>query len=147
MTSTRPYLIRAFYDWIVDNNCTPHIVVNASFAGVDVPREYVENGQIVLNISVSAVQGLVMGDRIIEFQGRFGGRIYSVSAPMGSILAIYAKENGRGMVFAEEEYVEEEEKKANIEDDTGTDDDGGKGGKSGKGGKGKGDRPHLTIVK
>lgn len=109
MTSTRPYLIRAFYDWIVDNNCTPHIVVNASYENVTVPLEFVENGQIVLNVSISAVQGLVLGDSAIEFRARFGGKICTVYAPIGSILAIYARENGRGMVFAEEEEPIEDE--------------------------------------
>lgn len=103
MTSTRPYLIRAFYDWIVDNDCTPYIVVNAKQNGVEVPQEFVSDGQIVLNISLSAVQGLVLGDHAIEFQARFGGNIQQVYAPIRSVIAIYSKENGRGMVFAEEE--------------------------------------------
>ena len=90
MTSTRPYLIRAFYDWIVDNNCTPHIVVNATHENVMVPRQYIENGQIVLNVAVSAVQALVLGDEAIEFQARFGGQVNKVYAPVSSILAIYA---------------------------------------------------------
>jgi stringent starvation protein B len=150
MTSTRPYLIRAFYDWIVDNNCTPHIVVNAGFEGVVVPREYVDNGQIVLNISMTAVQGLVLGDHALEFQGRFGGKINTIFAPVGSILAIYAKENGRGMVFAEEDAIDEEPpvKKAPLKEiTTDTDNNDDKDGGGGKGGKGKGGRPHLTIVK
>lgn len=164
MTSTRPYLIRAFYDWIVDNNCTPHVVVNASFAGVDVPREYVDNGQIVLNVSVSAVQALTLGDEAIEFQARFGGKICKIYAPIGSILAIYAKENGRGMVFAEEETLEEESETGEGVTDQGsqapaltlaenkskpkTDDDkSGDGGKTGGDGKGKGRGGHLTLVK
>lgn len=146
MTSTRPYLIRAFYDWIVDNNCTPHIVVNASFDGVSVPLEYVDNGQIVLNIAVSAVQGLALGDQAIEFQGRFGGKINKIYAPVGSILAIYAKENGRGMVFAEEEPIDEPPPKKptlkEINDKNKKDKESGD-----KGGKGKGGKPHLTIVK
>jgi stringent starvation protein B len=107
MTSTRPYLIRAFYDWIVNNACTPHIVVNASFQHVEVPQEYIEGGQIVLNISMAAVQGLLLGDQAIEFQARFGGRVRQINAPVGSILAIYAKENGRGMVFSEEDDGDE----------------------------------------
>lgn len=112
MTSTRPYLIRAFYDWIVDNNCTPHLVVNAAVDHVQVPREYVDNGQIVLNVSISAVQGLILGDQAIEFQARFGGKIFKVYAPITSILAIYAKENGRGMVFAEEPIETDDEEKS-----------------------------------
>lgn len=107
MTSTRPYLIRAFYDWIVDNGCTPHIVVNTSITGVEVPVEYIENEQIVLNIATSAVQGLALGDKAIEFRARFGGQVRRIWAPVTSVLAIYARENGRGMVFAEEEESEE----------------------------------------
>lgn len=149
MTSTRPYLIRAFYDWIVDNDCNPYIVINANIEGVNVPLEYVDAGQIVLNIAVSAVNSLVLGDHAIEFQARFGGKIRQVYAPMNAIVAIYAKENGRGMVFAEEE--EEEglppfpptpkgptlSKKEKTKDK----DTKKKGGKSGNG------HPHLTIVK
>ncbi len=103
MTSTRPYLIRAFYDWIVDNHCTPHLVVNVHATHVDVPNEYVENGQIVLNIALSAVSAFKLGEEAIEFQARFGGRVRSVYVPHRAVLAIYARENGRGMVFAEEE--------------------------------------------
>lgn len=106
MTSTRPYLIRAFYDWIIDNDCNPYIVINANGEGVQVPMEYVDGGQIVLNISMSAVNNLTLGDHAIEFQARFGGRIREVYAPIQSIVAIYAKENGRGMVFAEDEEEE-----------------------------------------
>lgn len=103
MLSTRPYLLRAFYDWIVDNGCTPHMVVNATVPEVQVPAEYIEGGQIVLNIALSAVQGLVLGDEFIEFKARFAGRIRNISVPLAAVVAIYAKENGRGMVFAEED--------------------------------------------
>jgi stringent starvation protein B len=105
MTSTRPYLIRAFYDWIVDNQCTPHVVVNAHCAGVEVPEEYIQNGQIVLNIAFSAAHGLKLGEEAIEFQARFGGRVRQVYAPHAAVLAIYARENGRGMVFTEDEEL------------------------------------------
>lgn len=102
MTSTRPYIVRAFYEWIIDNDCTPHIVVNAGFLGVEVPQEYIQNGQIILNVALSAVSAFKMSDRAIEFQARFNGRVRVVYVPYGAVLAIYAKENGRGMVFAEE---------------------------------------------
>lgn len=82
MTSTRPYLLRAFYDWIVDNHCTPHIVVNAHADGVEVPQEYVEKGQIVLNIAVSAVYGLQLGDEAVAFQARFAGQVRHIYAPI-----------------------------------------------------------------
>ena len=143
MTSTRPYLIRAFYDWIIDNDCTPHIVVNAGFAGVEVPEEYVEGGQIVLNISLAAVQGLRLGEEAIEFQARFGGQVRHVYAPIYSILAIYAKENGRGMVFAEEDSdPPPSPEDPNTDTQNGETSGGNKGGKRPPGG-----RPHLTIVK
>jgi stringent starvation protein B len=108
MTSTRPYLIRAFYEWIVDNNATPYIVVNAGADYVEVPKEYVEGGQIVLNISMMAVQGLILGPQAVEFQARFGGRAQKIYIPCYAIMAIYAKENGRGMVFAEEEGLDDQ---------------------------------------
>jgi len=141
MTSTRPYLIRAFYDWIIANGCTPHVVVNAGFPHSNVPQEFVENGQIVLNISMAAVQGLSLGDHAIEFQARFSGKVRPVSAPMGSIIAIYAKENGRGMVFAEDGDDGEDgplvpPPKTTAEK---TSDPKGK--------KGSGGRAHLTVVK
>ncbi len=151
MTSTRPYLIRAFYDWIVDNDCNPYIVINANMEGVNVPEEYIEAGQIVLNIAVSAVNGLVLGDHAIEFQARFGGKIRQVYAPIGAIVAIYAKENGRGMVFAEEE---EEEGSPPLPPPTGpSSGDKNKGKSKSKvdnkkgGGKASGGHPHLTVVK
>lgn len=149
MTSTRPYLIRAFYDWIVDNDCTPHIVVNATIPEVTVPQEYVEGGQIVFNIAVSAVSGLLLGDHAIEFQARFGGKIRKIYAPVNSILAIYAKENGRGMVFAEEEGDLPLPPPPTSPSETGEGKEGDEGGNgSGDRNKGKsGGRPHLTIVK
>jgi stringent starvation protein B len=144
MTSTRPYLIRAFYDWIVDNDCTPHIVVNATLPDVMVPEEYVEGGQIVLNIAVSAVSGLLLGDHAIEFSARFGGKVRKVYAPVTAILAIYAKENGRGMVFAEDEETTPPPSSTTTDSAGETKDEtGSTGGKDKNGGK----KPHLTIVK
>lgn len=103
MISTRPYLIRAFYEWIVDSSCTPHIVVNAEFPHVEVPRAYVEAGQIVLNIAMPAVQNLALDNDAITFQARFGGVAHDIYVPVPAVMAIYARENGRGMVFSEEE--------------------------------------------
>lgn len=144
MTSTRPYLIRAFYEWIVDNSCTPHLVVNATMPDVVVPQEYIENGQIVLNISVTAVSGLLLGDYAIEFQARFGGKVRKVFAPVKSILAIYAKENGRGMVFAEEDGEQPLPPPPSTPIEKG--ETKGKGSK-GKEGKKSGGKPFLTVVK
>jgi stringent starvation protein B len=103
MTSTRPYLIRALYEWIVDNQLTPYIVINAEETGVQVPKQYVEAGRIVLNISPAAAQGLQIGNEWVEFNARFSGVARLVTAPIQAVMAIYARENGRGMVFGEEE--------------------------------------------
>jgi len=103
MTSPKPYLLRAFYQWIVDNGMTPQVLIDATAQGVDVPEQYVAEGKIVLNIAPAAVQALAMdGDRL-SFNARFRGRPRDVSVPMSSVRAVYAKENGRGIVFPDEE--------------------------------------------
>jgi stringent starvation protein B len=102
MTSNRPYLIRALYEWIVDNNCTPHLLVNAADAQVIVPRQFVKDGRIVLNINPSAVRHLVMGNDAIVFSARFGGMAMEVFVPLSAVLGIYAQENGHGMLFQED---------------------------------------------
>jgi stringent starvation protein B len=102
MNSSRPYLIRAIYQWIVDNGTTPHLLVDASLAGVRVPREYVENEKIILNIGPMAAHGLQLGNEQIDFSARFAGKSSHVTVPVQSVLAIYARENGQGMVFNEE---------------------------------------------
>jgi stringent starvation protein B len=103
MTSSRPYLLRAIYAWIVDNGLTPYLLVNAELEGVEVPYEYVNNGKIILNVAPEAVQALDMGGTDVDFSARFGGRPTRVSFPIAAVLAIYARENGRGMVFNEED--------------------------------------------
>ncbi len=103
MTSNRPYLLRALYEWIAENGMTPHILVNAELTGVQVPTEFVHDGRIILNIAPSAVQGLALGNEQVEFNARFGGVPRSVTVPMFAVLAIYARENGRGMVFPEDD--------------------------------------------
>lgn len=102
MTPSRPYLMRALNDWILDNQCTPYVLVDASIRGVQVPQDYVNNGQIVLNISPSAVQRLQINQSGLYFNARFGGVPMDVFVPVVAILAIYAKENGQGMVFGSE---------------------------------------------
>lgn len=102
MMSSRPYLVRAFNEWILDNECTPYVVVDASIQGVQVPTEHVANGQIVLNITPGAVKGLVIGNSVLEFSARFGGVPMQVVIPLRAVVAIYAKENGQGMVFGSE---------------------------------------------
>ena len=101
MTSNRPYLIRALYEWIADNGLTPHVVVNAELAQVEVPPQHVQEGRIVLNISPVAVQGLRLGNDWIEGSARFGGTPYWFRIPPAAIIAIYARENGQGMVFSD----------------------------------------------
>jgi len=103
MTSSRPYLIRAFYDWIVDNGLTPHLLVDAGAPGVVVPQGHVQDGRIILNVSPSAVRGLELGTELIGFKARFGGVDMAVSLPPEAVLAVYARENGRGMLFPEED--------------------------------------------
>ncbi|HGG60348.1 MAG TPA: ClpXP protease specificity-enhancing factor [Gammaproteobacteria bacterium] len=134
MTSNRPYLIRAVYEWIVDNGLTPHLLVLADNPNVVVPRRYVEDGKIVLNISPIAVRGLVIGNDEITFSGRFGGAPMNVVVPVSQATAIYARENGKGMVFAPEEGGGGPDKP------TGSDSDSGGSGKGG-------DRPRLRVVK
>ncbi|MCK8120271.1 ClpXP protease specificity-enhancing factor [Pseudoalteromonas sp. 2CM32C] len=109
MTPNRPYLLRAFFDWIVDNECTPHIVVDAGFANVQVPTQFVQDGQIVLNISPSAVTQFSLDLTQLSFNARFGGQPMQVYVPLGAVLAIYARENGEGTVFTADEFVEDED--------------------------------------
>ncbi len=96
--STRPYLIRALYEWCSDNALTPYIAVLADDT-VQVPREYVQNGEIVLNISMDATSGLKLGNEYVEFKARFGGVAREIIVPMDRVIAIYARENGQGMAF------------------------------------------------
>ena len=100
MKSRRPYLLRALHEWISDSNCTPHIVVDAGAAGVEVPRQYVQDGKIVLNVSWSATGQLQLGNEELQFNGRFGGVSMHVRIPVSAVLAIYARETGQGMMFA-----------------------------------------------
>ena len=103
MKSRRPYLLRAMHEWISDSDCTPHIVVDASMKGVDVPRQYVRDGKIVLNLSWNATGQLSMGSDEICFNGRFGGASMTVRIPIDAVLAVYARETGQGMIFADDE--------------------------------------------
>ena len=101
MTSSQPYLIRAIYDWIMDNDFTPYLLVNAENDYAMIPREYVEDGKIVLNINPSAISDLQLGNDYIMFNARFSGKAMEVSVPIVAVLAIYARENGQGMMFDE----------------------------------------------
>jgi len=110
MTANRPYLLRAFYEWIVDNNCTPYLVVDATVERVTVPTQFIQNGQIVLNVTPSAVGNLQLGNDAVTFNARFGGQPFALYIPVNAVLAIYARENGAGTVFT----LEEEEDEADI---------------------------------
>jgi stringent starvation protein B len=107
MTSSRPYLLRAMYEWIMDNQMTPYVLVDAEQKGVTVPRQQVQDGKIVLNSLSSAVRQLEMGNEWISFSARFSGSSFTVYIPIQAVLAIYAKENGQGMAFQPEEPGEE----------------------------------------
>lgn len=102
MTSNRPYLVRAMYQWVSDNGLTPYLLVDARLPGVQVPPASVKDGQIVLNIAMRAVSDLDLGNERIAFMARFGGVSQQVSVPLGAVLAIYAQENGQGMMFPAE---------------------------------------------
>ena len=102
MTSNRPYLIRALYEWLVDNDLTPYLLVDADRESVHVPSRYVEEGRIVLNVSPSAVRDLNLGNDLIAFEARFGGSAFAISLPPDAVLGVYARENGKGMLFPDE---------------------------------------------
>ncbi len=101
-SSTRPYLIRALYEWCTDNGLTPYVAVRVDDT-VRVPREYVKDGEIVLNISMDATSALKLGNDYIEFKARFAGVARDIMIPLGRVMAIYARENGQGMAFPLEE--------------------------------------------
>ena len=103
MKPSRPYIMRALYEWIVDNGCTPYILVDASGEDVVVPQQYVKDEQIVLNISPDAVVDLHISNQAVAFNGRFGGKAEDVYVPITAVVGIYARENGQGMVFDAEE--------------------------------------------
>jgi len=136
MNSSRPYLLRAIYQWIADNDCTPYLLVNAAGRGVVVPQEYVENDKIILNVGPMAAHNLVLGDEEVTFDARFGGRPMSVAAPLAAVLAIYARENGQGMLFTED-TVEGEEEAAAADSQPGGDESPARASR----------RPNLKVIK
>jgi stringent starvation protein B len=110
LSPKRPYLLRAFYDWIVDNNMTPHLLVNADADEVNVPRQHIKDGKIVLNISPMAVQDFMMDNEALSFSARFGGVSFYIYCPMYSIEALYAREAPvEGVSFSASEYDEQAE--------------------------------------
>jgi stringent starvation protein B len=172
-TSTKPYLLRALYEWCTDNGFTPHIVVKAD-TSTRVPREFVRDGEIVLNISFAATSQLKMGNEWVEFSARFSGRSHKIEVPVANVLAIYASENGQGMAFPLEEasggetagalgqsaeWVEEEGEPESAPSDTAGatgaaaspadsgSNNSGNGGGSGNDDGAKGGKGHLKVVK
>lgn len=108
MISKKPYLLKANYDWIIDSKWTPYLLVNAEYPQVHVPTQYVRDGRIVLDISSMACRELEINKEGIKFSARFSGQLWQIHLPLGSILAIYAKENSQGMTFqADEELITE----------------------------------------
>ncbi len=138
MTPAKPYLVRAFYDWIVDNGCTPHILVDAEGENVKVPESYIQDGKIILNIAPRAVRDLQLNNHNIEFTARFSGVTRQINVPICSVLAIYAFENGRGMVLSDEDEEDDDLPPPTTDGDK-MSDKPGKGDKAG--------RPNLRVVK
>jgi stringent starvation protein B len=103
MTPLKPYLIRSIYEWILDNNLTPYVQVDANHSTAVLPMQFVQDGRIILNLRPAAVEALCLGNDAIEFNTRFSGKSTYINVPIGAVLAIYAKENGKGMVFDAEE--------------------------------------------
>ncbi len=103
MTSSRPYLVRAMYQWIVDNGTTPYLLVDAEANMKAVPAEHIQDGKVVLNIAPMAISGLTLGDEEISFSARFSGKAQTIRVPIQAVLAIYARENGQGMMFTEDD--------------------------------------------
>jgi stringent starvation protein B len=101
--SRRPYLLRAMHEWISDSGHTPHVIVDATHNGVEVPAAYVKDGKIVLNLSVTATQRLQMRNDWVEFDARFAGVVHHVRVPVTAVLGVYARETGEGMIFSESE--------------------------------------------
>lgn len=134
MTSNKPYLIRALNEWIIDNQMTPFLLVDATIEGVEVPQQHIRDGKIILNISPGAVQEIAIKDEWIYFSARFSGQASIINVPINAVLAIYAKENGRGMMFAGDESLAEDNTKL---------EEKGSGSKEQEGRK----KPALKIVK
>ena len=99
----RPYLLRAMHQWMMDSGHTPHVIVDAERSGVEVPRSYIKDGKIVLNVSLNATQRLQLGNEWVEFDARFAGVVHHVRFPVSTVLGIYARETGEGMVFSEQD--------------------------------------------
>lgn len=134
MTPNRPYIIRALYEWITDNQLTPHVLVNATVEGVEVPDRAIQQGKVVLNIDPGAVENIDLGNDWLLFTTRFAGVKESIRIPVDAVIAVYARENGQGMMFAQDEELESDGStsiSSDLDDDATT--------PPGK--------PHLTLIK
>lgn len=121
MTSNRPYLIRAIYDWIVDHELTPYLVADASYEDIHIPTEYVEDNKIILNVSPEACRGLHLDNDKIIFTAKFSGEAMQVMIPPAAVIALYSKENGRGMLFNDESDTSPTPPSDNLESSEDTD--------------------------
>jgi len=139
-TSNKPYLLRAIYDWIVDNDATPHVVLFAENPQVLVPQQFVENGKIILNISPTAAQGLLIDNNGLSFSARFGGKPFNIYSPIGAVLALYASENGDGLSFEPEDFDDTPPENPPETPSPGSDSSSGEANNSSK-------RPTLKVVK
>lgn len=146
MTSNRPYLVRALYEWILDNQMTPHLLVDATCPGVTLPERFVQDGKIVLNIGPVAVRDLVLGNDQVVFSARFGGVSRDVNVPIAAVIGVYARENGHGMLFPEENLLAEAEDGGESAADDATVEPTASGADQTKP-KRRPDRPALKIVK
>lgn len=141
MTSNRPYLLRAIYDWVTDNGLTPYLLIDATRAGVQVPPQVVKDGQVVLNVAMRAVSMLDLGNERISFSARFSGVSQDISFPVSAVLAIYAQENGQGMMFPEDADPPPV-------NEAGADDTSdAESAESGEEGKPRRGAPHLRVIK
>ena len=118
LTPTRPYLARAIYDWICDNNLVPYLLVDATQKFVQVPTQHIKDGQIVLNIAPHAVGHFQISNDAIQFSARFGGVSQDLYVPMSAVLGIYSRENGQGLFFDPEEYQDVIDQKPTTQDNT-----------------------------
>jgi stringent starvation protein B len=144
MTSNRPYLIRAIYDWIIDNGMTPHLMVDAEHPSAVVPMEFADDGRIVLNVAPQAVHGFHIGNDAIRFSARFGGRPFAIELAPQAVLGLFARENGQGMLFPDEEAPLPADQAESGGDDA---DAAASGADAAKDGDNKPPRPNLRIVK
>lgn len=134
MSPNRPYIIRALYEWITDNQLTPHVLINANVDGVEVPERSIQKGKVVLNIDPGAVENLELGNDWLHFNTRFAGVQEKIRIPVDAVIAVYARENGQGMMFAQDEELESDSQTSIASDIDGD-------------GTSPPRKPHLTLIK